>query len=100
MTSCDPGHGVIDILDDELRGRTPPPDRLTQMAVRIPNHWTALTHEAARASNVRVLLGFARFPQAQVLSESQEGGTVRFTDMRFDTGPENNSPLQARRSFV
>jgi hypothetical protein len=90
----------IDILDAELRSRTPPPDRLARIAVRVPNHWTTLTHEAAGASNVRVLLGFSRFPQAEILSDSLEGTMVRFRDMRFEDGGEDQSPLQARRTSL
>jgi hypothetical protein len=89
----------IDILDARLRSRTPPPELLTALSVRIPDQRNTLTDEAARTEGVRALLAFSRFPQARVLSDAS-GSMVRFTDMRFETGRNENSALQNRRQSL
>jgi membrane-bound metal-dependent hydrolase YbcI (DUF457 family) len=90
----------IDVLSAPLRSRTPPPALLTAISRRIPNEWSPPAVQAAAARPAQVLLGFSRFPRVEILDESREETTVHFTDMRFDAGPGDASPMQARRSSL
>jgi len=58
---------------------------------RVNNHWTPLVAEAATTPTAQVLLGFSRFPAAQLLQDGTGSTVVQFTDQRFaidgNTGP-------------
>jgi membrane-bound metal-dependent hydrolase YbcI (DUF457 family) len=90
----------INLLDSRLRSRTPPLDVLTAVSTRVLNHWTPLAAEAARSPTARALLEFSRFPRAQILTDPSGGTSIRFTDMRFSTGRDEDSPMEARRSSL
>jgi membrane-bound metal-dependent hydrolase YbcI (DUF457 family) len=90
----------VDLLDGRLRSRTPPPDLLESLVTRVPNRWNGAVEQAAKVRTAQALLGFSRFPQARVLDDPGGSATVRFTDMRFDTGRDEDTPLGSRRSSL
>jgi membrane-bound metal-dependent hydrolase YbcI (DUF457 family) len=89
----------LDLLDRRLRGRTPPPELLAELRARAPNEWSPPVLEAARTPVVAVLLGFSRFPRAQVINDPSGGVTVVFADVRFE-GPAPIRRWERRRTSM
>jgi membrane-bound metal-dependent hydrolase YbcI (DUF457 family) len=90
----------LNLLDRRLRSRTPPPELLSTITTRVPNRWSSVAEQAARMREAQALLGFSRFPQVHVVDGAAGAATVRFTDMRFNAGPQDGTPLQSRRSSL
>jgi membrane-bound metal-dependent hydrolase YbcI (DUF457 family) len=85
----------LDLLDPRFRAQasgTQVPWRLT---VRYPNVWTSAVERAATTHLGQVFLGFSRFPAARSVVDQKGVTTVRWTDIRFTSGPM--APSQSLR---
>ena len=80
----------IDVLDARAGGSVHG-EVFWRRTVRYPNQWTAPTFVAATAASASVFLGFSRFPAARTFADPSGTTTVRWTDMRFVTGPSSRN---------
>jgi membrane-bound metal-dependent hydrolase YbcI (DUF457 family) len=95
----------IDLRDRSLRldpnaimPDSPLWDLLPKPVALLPNQWTPVVFEAAGTRTAQIFLGFSRFPLVRDFRNASGVATVRFTDLRFNTGFEEDSPLPAGRS--
>ncbi|MDR1990904.1 MAG: metal-dependent hydrolase [Acidobacteriaceae bacterium] len=61
------------------------------VSTRYPNQWPEPVMTAATSHVGRVFLGFARFPAARFIHETDGRTTVRWSDLRFVMAPSRNS---------
>jgi len=95
----------IDLRDRSLRldsnaimPDSPLWDLLARPVALLPNRWTPIVFEAAKTRTAQTFLGFSRFALAQDSRNASGVATVRFTDLRFNAGFEEDSLPQTRRS--
>jgi membrane-bound metal-dependent hydrolase YbcI (DUF457 family) len=77
----------VNLLDSRLHGPDTASSGFWRLVIRYPNVWTPQIRQAAETHLGRVFLGFSRFPAARMAVDAEGGVTVRFTDVRFATGP-------------
>jgi membrane-bound metal-dependent hydrolase YbcI (DUF457 family) len=77
----------IDLLDERFRRPADGSEVFWRQTIRYPNVWTPAVEKAAATKIGRVFLGFSRFAAARSAIDAHGLTTVRFTDMRFVSGP-------------
>ena len=86
----------LDLLAEIGPAQTDMPVR--SLSVRVPNQWTPAVVRASAANVAQVFLGFSRFPAARSFVAEDGTATVRWSDVRFITGPLDD-PRQFRRGL-
>jgi inner membrane protein len=77
----------IDLMDERFRRPASESDVFWRQTIRYPDAWTPAVEQAATTRIGRVFLGFSRFAAARSATDAGGLTTVRFTDMRFVSGP-------------
>ena len=85
----------LDLLDPRFRALATGTEAPWRLTVRYPNVWTSAVERAATTHLGQVFLGFSRFPAARSVVDQKGVTTVRWTDIRFTSGPM--APSQSLR---